>query len=162
SDLIMTIHKSKGLEFPVVIFPFANEKLSDTRDKIWVDLPEKQFDLPKGLINQSKQLNFYGQKIQQHYEEKKEEYLFDVVNILYVTLTRAVEQLYIITENPGKTINNPTKISDCFALYLENKHIEIPEDKIVRIGNPQRVSIQKEEQEPLRIIESIDNNFRPD
>ncbi|WP_277632454.1 UvrD-helicase domain-containing protein [Avrilella dinanensis] len=159
---IMTIHKSKGLEFPVVIFPFANEKLSDTRDKIWVDLPKKQFDLPKGLINQSKQLNFYGQKIQQHYEEKKEEYLFDVVNILYVALTRAVEQLYIITENPGKTINNPTKISDCFALYLENKHIEIPEDKIVRIGNPQRVSIQKEEQEPLRIIESIDNNFRPD
>jgi len=159
---IMTIHKSKGLEFPVVIFPFANERLSDTRDKIWVDLPEEQLDLPKGLINQSKQLNFYGQKIQQHYEEKKEEYLFDVINILYVTLTRAAEQLHIITEHPSKNAKEPTKISDCFALFLQNQHIEIPENNFVCLGNPQRLSEKKEILEPLQIIENIDNNFRPE
>jgi ATP-dependent exoDNAse (exonuclease V) beta subunit len=32
----MTIHKSKGLEFPVVIFPFAEESYSSPKDKLWV------------------------------------------------------------------------------------------------------------------------------
>ena len=159
---ILTIHKSKGLEFPVVIFPFANEKLSDTRDKLWVDLPDEQFDLPKGLINQSKRLNFYGEKIQKHYEAKKEEYLFDVINLLYVALTRAAEQLYIISEHSTKMSDHPTKISDCFHLFLANENIEITEDKIASIGNPIRISAKKETEAPLQIIKSFGNNFRPD
>jgi ATP-dependent exoDNAse (exonuclease V) beta subunit len=34
----MTIHKSKGLEFPVVIMPFAEEDYSrKPKDKLWLD-----------------------------------------------------------------------------------------------------------------------------
>src|SRR5690606_41772160 len=39
---IITIHKSKGLEFPVVIYPFANSKLNDvTKQHLWSKLPEE-------------------------------------------------------------------------------------------------------------------------
>ena len=42
---IMTIHKSKGLEFPVVIFPFAEENFSkQKKDKLWVDFEQENFD----------------------------------------------------------------------------------------------------------------------
>jgi ATP-dependent exoDNAse (exonuclease V) beta subunit len=45
---IMTIHKSKGLEFPVVIMPFAEEDYSrKPKDKLWLDGEEMDFGLPK-------------------------------------------------------------------------------------------------------------------
>jgi superfamily I DNA/RNA helicase len=38
---IMTIHKSKGLEFPVVIMPFAEEDYSrKPKDKLWLNAEE--------------------------------------------------------------------------------------------------------------------------
>lgn len=50
---IMTIHKSKGLEFPVVIYPFANSKMQDTRkDNLWIDLEDE--DIPVAYVSASK------------------------------------------------------------------------------------------------------------
>jgi ATP-dependent exoDNAse (exonuclease V) beta subunit len=46
----MTIHKSKGLEFPVVIFPFAEEDYTrKPKDKLWLNAEEQDFGLPKVL-----------------------------------------------------------------------------------------------------------------
>jgi ATP-dependent exoDNAse (exonuclease V) beta subunit len=44
---IMTIHKSKGLEFPVIM-PFAEEDYSrKPKDKLWLDGEEMDFGLQK-------------------------------------------------------------------------------------------------------------------
>jgi ATP-dependent exoDNAse (exonuclease V) beta subunit len=43
----MTIHKSKGLEFPVVIFPFAEEDYEKPKDKLWLNAEEQDFGLPR-------------------------------------------------------------------------------------------------------------------
>lgn len=52
---IMTIHKSKGLEFPVVIFPFAEENFSSKpKDKLWIPLEDANVNFPKALINNKK------------------------------------------------------------------------------------------------------------
>ena len=37
---LLTIHKSKGLEFQVVIFPFANWKMEEKPSKIWTKVPD--------------------------------------------------------------------------------------------------------------------------
>ncbi|HSG67728.1 MAG TPA: UvrD-helicase domain-containing protein, partial [Bacteroidales bacterium] len=37
---VMTIHKAKGLEFPVVIYPFANSKVDIFRDKKWITIDD--------------------------------------------------------------------------------------------------------------------------
>jgi ATP-dependent exoDNAse (exonuclease V) beta subunit len=44
----MTIHKSKGLEFPVVIIPFAEEDYSrKPKDKLWLESAGMDFGLPR-------------------------------------------------------------------------------------------------------------------
>ena len=48
---LMTIHKAKGLEFPMVIFPFANTYIYQDRDpKIWIPLEELAIEGFKNIL----------------------------------------------------------------------------------------------------------------
>ncbi len=53
---IMTIHKAKGLEFPIVIYPFANTKIYDELEpKLW--LPVEDFgEFKEVLINKKSEV----------------------------------------------------------------------------------------------------------
>jgi ATP-dependent exoDNAse (exonuclease V) beta subunit len=60
----MTIHKSKGLEFPVVIFPFAEEDYTrKPKDKLWLNAEEQDFGLPKVLIDNSTAVEGFEKKL---------------------------------------------------------------------------------------------------
>ncbi|MEC4112726.1 UvrD-helicase domain-containing protein [Myroides pelagicus] len=116
---IMTVHKSKGLEFPVVIFPFADENYSRAkRDKLWVDVEsglEGEVVFPKALVDSKKDVVEFGEKAQVLYEQKEQEILLDNINVLYVALTRAEEQLYIISK---KQINAKGEFGNTMARYF--------------------------------------------
>ncbi|HLW61960.1 MAG TPA: UvrD-helicase domain-containing protein [Flavobacterium sp.] len=120
---LMTIHKSKGLEFPVVIYPFADEDFSRSRDKIWIDLEsETEWDIPKALVDLKNDVKMYGETAQRLYNQKKQEELLDNLNVLYVALTRAEEQLYIISNyQRSKTGNLPNSLSSFFVKFLESQ-----------------------------------------
>ncbi len=98
---ILTIHKAKGLEFPVVIYPFANNSLRPSMDELWVDLQAplmKKLDtvylkMSSGLMNTD-----YSQV----YEEEMKRSLLDLVNLMYVVMTRPGDRLYVISEKPPK------------------------------------------------------------
>ena len=96
----MTIHKSKGLEFPVVLFPFANWNATSERDaKSWVEIinePELE-GLSSSLIPLNDKLNSGTKKLQDIYEEHKAKVQLDNLNMLYVALTRPKTRLYIFT-----------------------------------------------------------------
>jgi len=95
---IMTIHKSKGLEFPVVIFPYADEQYSrKPKDKLWLDADPEAFGLPRVLVDRSRAVEGFGPSAAATFREKQEEELLDNINVLYVALTRAEEQLYVIS-----------------------------------------------------------------
>ena len=101
---IMTIHKSKGLEFPVVIFPYDLSIYREISPKTWFDAlnPTDYLGFETSLIDYSKKVSYasdYGEHI---YNIRKEEIQLDNLNLLYVALTRAVEQLYIVTKNQEK------------------------------------------------------------
>jgi len=52
---IMTIHKSKGLQFPVVIYPrFASKDLTGD---IWIQTDEQEFGLPTALVKYKSRLS---------------------------------------------------------------------------------------------------------
>ncbi|MFY0598391.1 MAG: UvrD-helicase domain-containing protein [Cyclobacteriaceae bacterium] len=100
---IMTIHKSKGLEFPVVIIPFLNWELdhSATNDNIlWCEggeiAPFNQLPvLP--LRYSSKLANTYW--AMEYYDEKLKAFL-DNLNLLYVAFTRAASALIAFGKLP--------------------------------------------------------------
>lgn len=96
---IMSIHKAKGLQFPVVILPFFNEKKMLTKKFLWVDLPKTGFQgLPSAMLDTGKSMEkteFIGQSV-----EEKEKTMLDAVNLLYVAMTRPEERLYIFSPAP--------------------------------------------------------------
>ncbi|WP_432412378.1 UvrD-helicase domain-containing protein [Rasiella sp. SM2506] len=105
---VMTIHKSKGLEFPVVLFPYADTEIyGEINPKAWFPIAHEQFN--EVLINYKNEVETYGEAGQRMYEERRNRLELDNFNLLYVTLTRAVEQLYIYAEKPSKQISNPPK-----------------------------------------------------
>ncbi|WP_396194591.1 UvrD-helicase domain-containing protein [Flavobacterium sp.] len=144
---IMTIHKSKGLEFPVVIFPFAEEDYSKgPREKMWLNAEEAITGLPKALVDKSSKVEGYGEEASLVYQQKKQEELLDNINVLYVALTRAEEQLYIISgmQSRGKTSGEyPNNMATFFIKFLEDKGFD--ENKFdYSFGKAEKLSVTKE------------------
>lgn len=99
---IMTIHKSKGLEFDVVILPALHDASSDhnTDALVWVDQPRSQHTndllLATRKASGEESDKMYGyikqlEKVKNHYE---------IARVLYVAVTRAREQLHLVFKTP--------------------------------------------------------------
>ena len=118
---IMTIHKSKGLEFPVVIFPCDVDIYRQINPKVWLDeLPENYENFKELLVPYNKELSYVNDTGLEIYNQQREELELDNFNLLYVALTRAVEQLHIITEKKisSKGAENTNFYSGVFINYL--------------------------------------------
>ncbi|RTZ05421.1 exodeoxyribonuclease V subunit beta [Flavobacterium sp. GSP6] len=129
---IMTIHKSKGLEFPVVIMPFAEEDYNrKPKDKLWLNAEGGIFGLSKVLIDNNSAVEGFGEEAAEIYNQKKQEELLDNINVLYVALTRAEEQLYVISNMNLSSKGEVPKNNMCafFINYLESKG-EFDTDKL--------------------------------
>lgn len=121
---IMTIHKSKGLEFPVVIFPYANQDIYfDLSPKVWFPVnPLLYHGFYHIYLNMNKDLEALNDQGSKIYNEYRSQLELDSLNLLYVVLTRAVEQLYIISEfDLDKTQSEKlTHYSGLFINYLKS------------------------------------------
>jgi len=116
---IMTVHKSKGLEFPVVIYPFADDDIVTAhKEKLWLPIDENEFNgFSEMLVPAKKELENYGEINLALYEEVKIKSELDTLNIVYVAMTRAVEQLYVLTDI--NSIEKENKTASIFHLYLK-------------------------------------------
>ncbi|MCE1154560.1 MAG: Dna2/Cas4 domain-containing protein [Bacteroidales bacterium] len=97
---VMTIHKSKGLDFKVVIIPFCDWNLDNRRRPvIWCDTPAEPFaQLPMFPVEYSGKL---GQSLfaGQYYSEMMHTYI-DNLNVAYVAFTRARNEMHCIGPQP--------------------------------------------------------------
>ena len=161
---IMTIHKSKGLEFPVVIMPFAEEDYSRSpKNKLWLNADEKDIGLPKVLIDNSSAVEGFGDDAKSVYDQKKQEELLDNINVLYVALTRAEEQMYIISQNlkPRKDGEYPSNMASFFIKYLINNHL-FDENKLeYEFGNPTKLSSKEKHIDTSKIIPVVSEILDP-
>ena len=92
---IMTVHKAKGLEFPVVIAPVDAVAVDKFRGEIPVLLDVETFGVPAGLLGHHDLTDTPLEPIQQ---EELGQTILDALNIAYVAWTRPVHALDIVLE----------------------------------------------------------------
>lgn len=91
---IISIHKSKGLEFPFVLIPFCDWRMEIT-DVLWCEPSEAPFNqLPLAPIDFS-MTGMKGTIYEAAYDEEHQQNIVDNMNLLYVAFTRASQGLYV-------------------------------------------------------------------
>lgn len=119
---IITVHKSKGLEFPYVIFPFADKVKLYMPEVHWCHLDQD------GPLNGLYPVNLTKDSLQSsfapYYESQRSLQSVDNINIFYVALTRAGKQLHVIAAEPPKAFKenmskDPTNMSQLLYAYCE-------------------------------------------
>jgi ATP-dependent exoDNAse (exonuclease V) beta subunit len=93
---VLTIHKSKGMEFPVVIYPFADENATSKNVFRWVRPHDDEFkELPAMMISVGKSL--METSYDSSFTDENDNALLDMINLSYVALTRAEDALFVIS-----------------------------------------------------------------
>lgn len=106
---VMTIHKSKGLEFSCVHVPMLSYDMIDFKGTEWfekAEVPMIDIDVMPPLLSLKPGPALEGTPFEPQYQQRRREMLLDELNVLYVALTRAVDELVI-----------------CFAGHLERESV---------------------------------------
>lgn len=144
---LMSIHKAKGLEAPIVLYPVLNER--DRLDSIWVQTPATDaVPLPVGLVHPTK-----GEPtlFDQQYDEERRKTDMDNLNVLYVALTRPKEKLFLYCHKPKKS--GTTAYTSLLADYLDTRgdtHEVRPDVRAIGLNSPKQVA--KESDSPISTI----------
>ncbi len=157
---IMTIHKSKGLEFPVVIVPYCDELLESLRDATgWFPvMPADYNGFDHLFISLKKEGLDYPSPGPEMYTDQLAKSQMDQINTLYVAFTRAKEQLYISCFNNEKPKENYGNLLKQFVEKYQWNQVE--RDEFISYSNGSSTRVSK----PSMVNESIliDDYFTSD
>lgn len=102
---IMTIHKSKGLDFPYVIFPYVEKVTLYKASRYWCR-PETAGTeleaLPDGIFDVNLSSGCENTFFADEYRRERKMQHVDNINILYVALTRASKGMHLISALPSR------------------------------------------------------------
>ena len=116
---LISIHKSKGLEFDHVIIPYCDWTLEKYSDNIiWCKPNEAPFnDLPIVPIDYSPKM--MGSIYEKEYLHEHLQNTVDNLNLLYVAFTRAAKSLYVVGKRSAKN-SRSALIELCLPLVAES------------------------------------------
>jgi ATP-dependent exoDNAse (exonuclease V) beta subunit len=153
---ILTIHKSKGLQFPVVIFPKFDTK--HPNQTLWVQAPAVHPGFTKGLINFTPSKAPKPDNPEEILAENNK-ILLDDMNLLYVALTRPEDRLYFLTESKPSTTNSA--LNTYMYEYFKTHHGDMN-----KFHFGEKVKKEKGEEEEEKVIALLDgtrlNAVQPD
>ncbi|MBQ0073361.1 MAG: UvrD-helicase domain-containing protein, partial [Prevotella sp.] len=137
---ILTIHKSKGLEFDHVIIPYCNWNGNPKSSTIWAEPTIEPFSqLPMVPLEYRTVTSFKGTIYQEQGEEEHIQNVVDNLNLLYVAMTRAGKSLFIIGERDKKKFHRSKLMCETIEelpAYIEDVevHIDNAEDEDAVLG----------------------------
>ena len=124
---LLTVHKSKGLEFDNVIMPYCDWQIEDRRDILWVEPAQAPYNelavVPVNINPKKLLMSIYAED----YESEHLKSLVDNLNVLYVAFTRASRNLFVIgkkdsSDYPSMTIQ--TVLPELSELHMEEDEAE--------------------------------------
>ena len=159
---IYTIHKSKGLQFPVVIFPYCNWSMKPKPDAtIWIKNDENPFDklnaFPVEMIKKMENSFFVDE-----YQKELEATYIDNINMLYVAFTRAEEQLYILSDaekNSSKIETLPQNVSKLLYDIVPQLKLNQAIHNINEFSFGNNQTITETENDELKVIQIDSVNY---
>ncbi|MBW7868657.1 MAG: UvrD-helicase domain-containing protein [Brumimicrobium sp.] len=121
---IMTVHKSKGLEFPIVIMPKVDWNISTSRNTHFLFADDGSL-LYTRIKQQGK--DYIPDYMVNAYNEEYERVFLDELNTLYVAFTRPIYRLYVYLEESNKEKEKDySSISQVITEIIQNwNHPEI-------------------------------------
>ena len=124
---ILSIHKSKGLEFDSVIIPFCDWRLEHA-DILWCQPTEAPFNaLPIVPVDFS-QKQMMGTIYEKAYLDEHLQNVVDNLNLLYVAFTRASKNLFVIGRREAKNTRSALIETVLPELKLDGSSLEGMED----------------------------------
>ena len=144
---IMSIHKSKGLEFPVVIYPYADtEVYKKTPSNVWFSISEYSNIFSEAYISYNKKVFAQlSEQTQLKNKELQELQELDNFNVLYVALTRAREQLYVISnkKESSKSLLPANSFQSYFVSFINQSNLFSINEDSYSIGEQNKNSNSK-------------------
>jgi len=144
---LLSVHKSKGLEFPIVIIPFFEWKILNNINKLWIENIDSKSPIRLFRANISelgKTGNFY---YEQTAEFETNEQIIDTYNLMYVAFTRAKHALSTISKSAKENC-----CSNYLLNYLEENEFSTNENGCYVIGNENLSKEIKEKEENKKDI----------
>ena len=126
---VSSIHKSKGLQYPVVIYPMRSYRNVNGISTVWHKNTLQECPLPYYLLDTSKTA-LSGSTFAPLAIEESEMTDIDNVNVIYVAHTRAGDALYIIAGKPATKNGNYTKFLANFILSGQEDSKELQKEYI--------------------------------
>ena len=115
---VMTIHKSKGLDFPYVIIPYAENISLFKADSRWC-APELSGTPLEGVaegvydvvLSRSSESTLFSE----HYKTENFLQQVDNINTIYVAMTRAASGMHVIARKPAQKCLDSVERNEAFA-----------------------------------------------
>lgn len=96
--VIQTVHKSKGLQYPVVIMPYLSRSIAPKSGQVvWVASETEPYE-PYGYLPIELKKEMADSHFSDVYLQECEQTIVDAVNGLYVGFTRAEQRLYLMVD----------------------------------------------------------------
>jgi len=145
--VISTIHKAKGLEYPVVIYAYVDDKIKVSDRQIWFPLTDPRFQGLPGFFfkaSASWAKEAHHPDLLKAVQQKEGEEWLDQMNLVYVAMTRAVERLYVYSRGDS---NRKDQTRHFFLEFV--KDLQPEPEGVYRWGSAEPPAPQEKDSDPV-------------